>query len=170
MQITGYRLREAIRAHELRATMHQQQFENSLKAFPDEKKESPTSLAEKYSEAERAVARLQTAQARYNLQVEVEVAGEKMTLCEAVKRVGSAGRLEKFWREAASGGKKDRYSLGREDVRNTDEIRAVETISREDAGRLAAKAARFAGALRQAIAVANATSIDIKDLDSRLFE
>lgn len=172
MKITGYKLRHAIREAEHIKNLAASQWDDSLHAFPDEmeKKASPTALMAKYRECENRLAQLMLAQTRYNLAVEVEVLGERMTLCEAVKRVGGAGRAEKMWRAAAGGEKKDRYSYRNDLVRNATEVRAVRTISIEDALEQAKRAARYAAALREAIEVGNSTEVDIEGLAPSLFE
>ncbi len=168
MKTTGYKLREAIRTWELRRKIANDTFDRSLARFPGEDKASPENVHASFVKADRAIAKLQTFQSIYNLKVAVSVLGESMTLCEAVKAIGGAGRAEKLWRTAAVE-KADRYSY-RGEVRNKDEIHAERTISYESAGALAAKAARFAGALRAGIAAANATEIDIEGLEAYLFE
>lgn len=169
MKTTGYRLRETIRMWELRRKMAGDNFDKSLHAFEGEDRESPQEVVIHFKHADEAVANLQTAQAMYNLSVKVNVLGENMTLCEAVKRVGGAGRIEKLWRTAATD-KKDRYAYDRDLVRSTDEVRARRTITLKDAGDLAANAAKWAGALRAAIAVANSTEVDVEGLNPELFE
>jgi hypothetical protein len=170
MKVTGYAFREAIRQHELRAKAAADTFDGTLKKFPDEKKPSPQAVIEQFATSERAVARLQSAQAQYNLKVSVDVLGEHMTLSEAVKLVGGVGRIEKMWRNAA-GGKKDRYGYGNaQDERDPSKVFAVETVSTDEAVKLASVAAKRAGAFRSAIATANAREVEIENLDPALFE
>lgn len=170
MKITGYALRETIKQHELRRDTAAQSFDGSLKAFPKEDKPSPQSVVEQFLVAERAIAQLQVAQMRYNLAVTVQVAGESMTLAEAIKRVGGEGRSEKMWRSAA-GPKKDRYGSYRdEDEIDPTKVRAVPTVTTAEAVKLATQAGKRAGAMRAAIATANATSIEIEGLFPALFE
>lgn len=170
MKVTGYLLREKVREWELRRNMANEQFPASLKKFPGETKRTPAEVVGDFEKAEKAIAYLQAAQARYNLGVQVNVLGEVMTLCEAVKRIGGAGRAEALWRSAA-GGKKDRYSSYRNDdeVRKADEVRAVATITQEDAAKQATRAAKYAGAMRAAIATGNATVVEM-ELDTAIIE
>ena len=170
MKITGYKLRHAIREAEHIKNLAASQWDDSLHAFPGESKSSPTVLMAKYQDAENRLAQLQLAQTQYNLTVMVDVQGIPMTLCEAVKRVGGAGRAEKMWRAAAGGEKKDRYSYRNDLTRNTTEIRAERTISVEAALDQAKKSSRHAAALREAIETGNATEVNIEGLDSSLFE
>ena len=172
MKTTGYKLRHAIREAEHIKNIAAGQWDDSLHAFPgeDETKAAPQVLMAKYVECENRLAALQLAQTRYNLAVTVTVQGQPMTLCEAVKRVGGAGRAEKMWRAASSAEKKDRYGYNRDLTRNSTEIRAVRTISIEAALLEAKRAARYASALREAIEVGNSTEVEIENLDSSLFE
>lgn len=172
MKITGYKLRHAIREAEHVKNLAASQWDDSLHAFPEERatKASPTSLMAKYVDAENRLARLQLAQTRYNVAVQVDVLGQPMTLCEAVKRVGGAGRAEKMWRTAAGGEKKDRYGYNRDLTRSTTEVRAERTVSVEASLVEAKKAARYAAALREAIEVGNTTEVEIEDLEPSLFE
>jgi len=154
---------------ELRRKMAGDNFDKSLHSFEGEIKESPQEVVDNFQHADEAVANLQTAQAMYNLSVKVNVLGEDMTLCEAVKRVGGAGRVEKLWRTAATD-KKDRYGYDRELVRNADEVRARRTITLQEAGEMAAEAAKWAGALRAEIAVANSEEVEVEGLNPGLFK
>ena len=170
MKITGYRLREAIKMHEIRRNTSAAQFDLSLRVFKGEETLHPQVIAKNFLTAEQSIARLQEAQARYNLAVSVVVLNETMTLCEAVKRTGGANRLEALWREAA-GGKKDRYhGLGREEERDPTKERARATMTIADITKEAQAASKFAGALRGAIATANTQEVEVQDLDAALFE
>lgn len=168
MKITGYKLREAIKQHELRRDTAAATFESSLKKFPGEDKEDPREVIKLFLLSERAVAKLQTVQMFFNIAVKVEANGETMTLAEAIKLVGGAGRVEKMWRVAASG-KKDRYAT-HDESRASDTVYATPTITAAEAVRLATAAGRVSGNLRAAIAVANAQEVEIQDLDATLFE
>ena len=173
MKVTGYILREALKRHELRREVAARTFDDSLKAFPGEVKDNPVDIVEQFLAAERATAALQTAQMRYNLAVKVNLHGHgwdhtTMTLAEAIKLVGGEGRVEKMWRSAASPGKKDRYYS--EDEIDPSHIRAQPTMKPQEAVKLATEAGRRAGALRAAIATANATEVEIEDLSPALFE
>ena len=169
MKVSGYKLREAIKQYELRRDTSAAMFEDTLKKFPNEEKASPQTVVVAYQEAEIAVAKLMTAQMVYNLAISVDVLGEKMTLAEAIKRVGGAGRLEKMWRSAASGKRKDRY-YSETDTLDLNQIRAVTTIDSTVAVELATKAGRVSGAFRAVIATANAQEVEIEGLSPALFE
>lgn len=165
MKVTGFLLREAIRRWELRRDTAANQFDDSLAKFKDEDKQSPTEITQAFVEAEVAVAKLQAAQARYNLSINVklEVTNETVTLCEAVKRLGGAGRLEKMWRSAA-GGKKDRYGGYDQGTRRADEVRAVRTVTVKESMAHANRASAVAGALRAGIAKANGTEMEAREI------
>lgn len=177
MKVTGYQLREAIKQHELRRDTSAGEFAGSLKKFPEEVKDEPVKVVERFLAAEGAIAQLQVAQMRYNLAVTVDydlplqpaVRG-RITLAEAIKRVGGEGRVEKMWRTATSP-KTDRYGGYRdEDERDPTRVRAVTTISTSETVKLATVAGKRAGALRAAIATANAKEVEIEDLSGALFE
>lgn len=169
MLVTGYKLQHTLRELKSQRDIAASQFSESLFAFPDENKATPTALMDAFNSAEEKLAALETAQQRYNQSVEVTVLGRKMSLSQAIKRVGGAGRAEKMWRTCASDKGRDRYS-SRDMTRNKDEERATRQISVEDAMQKAKEAGRFASALRAAIAEANSTKIEIEGLDAALFE
>lgn len=169
MKITGYALREAIKQHQLRMDTLARSFNGSLKVFPGESKESPAALVESFLQEERAIAQLQVAQMRFNLAVFVQFQGGRISLAEAIKRIGGVARAEKMWRSAA-GPKEDRFGYHNEDVRDVNQIRATSTVTPNEAVKNATSIAKQSGALRAAIAVANATEVEIEDLDSALIE
>ena len=163
-KVTGYALKEQIK----RATMVRDTtaslFDDSLSKFPDETKDEPQMVVDRFKAADLALAKIQVVQQRYNLAVEVEVLGEKMSLCEAIKRVGGAGRVEKMWRSCA-GVKKERYGYrGDEDTRDPNMIRSEATINQSQALELAQEGAKIAGAIRAAIATGNAKEVDFQDV------
>lgn len=169
MKITGYDLRSALKSWHTRKDTAASQFNGSLMIFEGDSKPEPKEVIRLYLEAETNVALLQTEQMRYNLAVLVEVAGEKIPLALAIKKVGGLGRTEKMWRSAASE-KVDLYSY-RDDstVREPGKQYAKRTISFEDAARLSSESGRQAAAYRKAIAVGNAAEVETS-LSSTLFE
>lgn len=167
MKVTGYKLQHTLRELTHTRDIAAGQFDNSLKFFPGDEKGDPKAVMAAYLEAEAKIARLQTGQALYNLKVPVDVLGKRMTLSEAVKLVGGAGRAEKMWRSVAAP-KKDRYGYDR-DERTEGTIVAQRTITPVEAAALAKEAARWASALREAIQTGNAVEVEI-ELDPALFE
>lgn len=167
-KVTGYQLRESIKQWELRKDAATKAFPDSLFKFEGETKQTPERVAEELRHAEAAIASLQVAQMRYNLAVSLSVQGQEMTLAEAIKRAGGASRNEKLWKTADS--RSNLSSLlgtDRRRVRSVDEVRAEPTISEGDILEYASAAGKVAGAYRAAIAVANATEVEIS-LDSTL--
>jgi hypothetical protein len=161
MKITGYKLKELIKRAEMVRDTVASHFNGSLHKFEGDDKDGPQDVVAKFRKADLALAQVQTVQARYNLAVEVEVLGEKMSLMEAVKRVGGAGRVEKMWR-SASGEKKDRYSYRDDDLtREAGQIRAKRTINKSQTLELAQEAAKIAGSLRAAIAEGNSVEVEL---------
>lgn len=172
MQVTGYKLREALKRWQLTRETAAVQFPETLKVFPGETKPKPDEMASRVEKAERAIAALQTAQARYNMAVSALYKGERMPLITAIKLCGALGRVEKLWRMAATG-KRDKYALYRSDDptrMKEGEILAKRAISHEEAAAHVASVSAETGALREAISVANATSVAIENLDASLFE
>jgi len=168
--VTGYALRDALKQWELRLAAANKSFNGSLYRFKgEENKKSPHDVALDISTAERAIVELQVAQMQYNLLVGVNVQGESMTLAEAIKHVGSAGKIEKMWKAAVTGKEKSKYSYEDPTVRdnNPNQERAVEVLSSEELLAVTGLASRRAGALRSVIATANATS-QMVDLDPTL--
>lgn len=167
MKVTGYVLREAIAEQVLRRDTANGAFNPSLRAFPGETKD-PRKVTEQLEAAERALAQLQVAQMRYNLLVTVEVGGEKITLAEAIKRVGGTGRIEKMWKGAIGEKTRNAY-MDDGDTRDPNQVRAVRTIASDEAMNLARLAGKKAAAFRAAIATANGREVVIEDLDASLF-
>lgn len=169
MRVTGYMLREAIKQQELRRDTASSAFDGSLKVFPNETKDAPALIVEKFLSAEEAVAKLQTAQMRYNLAVTVQANSVTMSLAEAIKTVGGYGRAEKMWRSAANPTKKDRYGFNDDEMDPT-RVRATATITSSEAMKQTTVAGKRAGSLRAAIATANAQEVEIENLSPTLFE
>lgn len=166
MKTTGYALRDAIKQHELNRDTAAGTFNDSLKSFPGEAKPYPEDVVETYEKAEAAITRLQVAQLQYNLAVVVEVSGEKMTLAEAIKRLGYVGRIEKMWKGAINEAKNPYES----NYRDPTQVHAVRMITAERALVLSKAYGRQANSLRAAIALANGQEVEVSDLDASLFE
>lgn len=170
MKTDGYALREAIKQWELRKEVSEKGFSGSLYKFKDEEKESPQQVVGSFQQAEDAISKLQVAQMRYNLAVKVEVQGEAMTLAEAIKRSGAAGRIEKMWKTATST-RQERHRYGDDGLtRVQGQERAEATIDAKIVVGFATQAGKRSGAFRAAIATANATKVEIEDLSPALFE
>jgi hypothetical protein len=171
MKITGfqitYRLRELQDTREVTSA----QFNSSLFQFASEAgtKASPLELMRILEEYERKISVLQVAQARYNLAVQVEVQGRAMTLHEAVKLVGGAGRIAKMWKDAAKNTGANPYSYG-ETSRDKDHEYAQRAVSVQECLDASTRANRWASALRQAIQLGNAVEMEVEGLDPALFE
>lgn len=168
MKTTGYALREALKQQELLRETASRSFNDTLKAFAGEIKDSPVSVMDAMIRAEAAIASLQTAQMRYNLMVTVKVEDTTFSLAAAVKLVGGVARAAKMWQSVAAP-KEDRYGYRNTDERDPNQLRAEPTINTQEALKLATIMAKRAAALRQVIAVANATEVEIEDLDPSLF-
>lgn len=162
MKINGFKLQQAVREAKADRDQAAAQFNPSLKAFPDEDKPDPVAYADRFVAAETRLSTLQEAQAQFNLAVQVDVQGQKISLMRAIKLIGGAGRLEKMWRSASTP-VVNRYGYG-EDSRNRDTVVAERVISFEKCAEKRKAAAKRAAALRAAIQMGNAQEIDI-DVD-----
>lgn len=158
--------RDALRRWGLRLEVAAKQFDGSLHNFAGETKITPSEVVTNMMVAEDSIARLQVGQARYNLAVTVKVGrgaeGKVMTLTEAVKRVGGAGRIEKFWRTACT---EDRDPYGHNLTRTTGSESAKRVVPISEAVELAVSATGYAESLRAAINRGNDTELDIADLE-----
>ena len=166
MKVNGYMLREAIRRWQLRRDTAVGQFPKTLTSFANEVKPSPDEIGKAALEAELAIAQLQTAQTQYNARVVVDYA-PGWTLIRCIKTVGGVARIEKLWRTAAVIEKSPFASLVA--TRKADELVATRVLSYEDAAKRTEELGKMLSGLREAIAVANATELDI-DLDAKLLE
>jgi hypothetical protein len=160
VKINGLKIQQAIREATKDRDLADSRFAGSLKAFPDEKKPHPLKLSDEFEAAERRIAALQTAQARYNISVMVEADGRSMTLQEAVKLLGGAQRLEEKWREAAKE-EADRYGG---DTRDKDAVVRTRQVDHEKCVELARMHSRRVNGIRYAIGKGNATELDL-DID-----
>jgi len=171
MKVTGYKIREALKMAQLELSTIGSQFGDSLFCFEGEAKPSPKNIIISIQQLERNIARLQTAQAMYNLTVMITVGHERLTLEEAIKRVGGAGRISKMWRVAAQGNQVDKWELRQSMSRKTDEIQAQPTISKIEALEETKVSEKYASALRNAIAIGNTTEVTLDSIDlTGLFE
>ena len=169
MKTNGYAIREALKKWNTASEISYKQFKESIFQFEGDDLPNPKDASDEYIKAEDAIAKLETAQQKYNLEVEVDMGeANKVPLAYLVKTVGSAGRFEKMWREAVTGSGRDKYSF-RENTRNKDDIIAKRMITIADEMKFANEAATRASKVRAAIAQANATEIDL-DIDPALFE
>ncbi len=171
MKVTGYRIQHALRELEAARELAHQQFVENVMQFEsqEDKLELPEVFA-RFTALERKIARLQIFQANYNLAVQVNVGSETMSLHEAVKLVGGAGRAEKMWRDVVKGKTANPYSRFSEGTRSKDQEYAKRSVSVNEALGHAKLASKTAAALRQAIQVGNATELDLEGLDASLLE
>ena len=118
----------------------------------------------KFEEADKAMARVEEIQQRFNQHVSCDVENVELSLAYCVKMVGGAGRREKMWRSAAVK-KRDRWGGNTPNLeRSKDSEYASRTIPQNECLNKAKEASSFATALRSAIAHANATKVDLEKL------
>lgn len=168
MKVTGYKIQHKLKELEQLKEVSAQQFNDNIMQFESQaEKLDLKDVFATYTSLEKRIARLQAAQCLYNLSVDVNVLGEKMTLLEAVKLVGGAGRSEKMWKDVVKGNR-TRHHMYTEQTRSKDQEYAVRSVGMNDAVGFAQQATKIAGSLREAIQVGNATEIEL-DLDETLF-
>jgi len=160
-EVNGFQIKEALKRWELRRRTADQQFQDSIRVFEGDERPSPQDVIGAYKLADESYAKLQELQQWYNQQVTCSVLGGKHTLSYCVKVVGGLGRTEKLWRDACTE-KRDRWY--REELsRSKDQEYAKRTVSIEEAIQFAEEAAKQASEVRAAIAVGNATAINVGD-------
>lgn len=170
MQITGYKLKEAIQTWEMRRQSLNDEWNLSLAKFEKEEKRTPTEIYKDIRTAELAIAHLQATQAKYNIDIKVDIIGEAVTLCEAVKRVGGANRLRSMWDAALE--KRRHHSYHHQDdpnVRDPTKEYSEGTVTPQEVAKHKEAAQKYVNALRAGINMANAVSTNL-DIDPKLFE
>ena len=163
MKTTGYQLREALRHWRSVQEGLAIDLKGSLYYFDQKEKINPLTVAKDYTAAEDAVARIEEAQQKYNLRITVTIADEPKTLTYAIKALGMAGRYAAIWKAVASDKQQSSRGWGEsyERVRNKDDVHAKRSISKEAATKMRTAANKHASDLRQAIALANASTLEI---------
>lgn len=171
MKINGYKIQHRLRELAHRRDIAASQFSDGLWQFETEEgsKLHPNEAMATFADCEYKIARLQVVQAQYNLAVEVFVGEQTMTLHEAVKRVGGAGRMEKMWRSASASTGNDRYGYGSRMERSKDNEYAKRMLSVDECMEASVTASKFATDLREAIQLGNARTIEL-DVDAALFD
>ena len=166
MKINGYQIREVIKRWIIQRDTYANQFRDNLYAFEGEDKQSPVEVMKEFDRADRTVARLEEIQQLYNRIVKCDVQGETVSLTLCVKLVGGAGRRAKMWRDAGPG-KPERYSSYRDErrERSKDTDYAARQISVQDAVDYSTEAAKYASALRNAIAKGNSEQVLCESLN-----
>lgn len=164
MKINGFQIKETIGRWLLQRDTLSNQFRDNLYAFEGEEKPNPENVMKSYDQADRSMARVQEIQQLFNQVTKVEVQGETITLALCVKLVGGAGRRAKMWRDAGPG-KQDRYSYRDESrERNKDTDYAKRLVTVDDCVLNSIEAAKYASALRNAIARGNSTDIECEKI------
>lgn len=160
MPVTGYGLKAQRQALELDLTTLFDELSNALYAFKTDVKRPMAAVSADIAAKQKELCKLETLQAQYNLAVKVDVEGETISLMEAVKRVGGAVKLEQAWRAVATP-KKDSYAPEHQTERSFDREFAGRTVTTEDAKGHTVAAARYASAVKAAVALGNATEIEL---------
>ena len=149
MKINGYSLRTAIRNCETERDASVAVLSQSLRGH-----EGPTTedLMVKIEVSEKRIARLQAFQTRYNLEVVIDMGSEKISMAEAVKRIGGIERVSAHWRNLMSQCSSTAMAAA---VVKFDTLVAIEHAKR---------ASTEASTLRGRMSAANATEIEIPEL------
>ncbi len=156
----GYTLRERIRELSSRVEVSAKAFNESFFVFPGEKKPSPLDASKELQNAEEQLAIAQSDQQKFNLLVSIDVMGTTMSLAQGVKLLGGIGRIEKGWRSSLD--TKNRYGYN-DLTRSANEIRAERAVPMNTIIEQAGVSARYASALRAAVAKGNAAEVDISE-------
>lgn len=163
MKLTGYQLREAIRAQRLRRETASKLFSDSLWLF-DGQPSRTKEYFDEFEAADHAVATLEAVQQTYTDRVPVTVHGKSISLTMAVKLIGGAGRAEKMWRDSATDKNADPYSRGPTRTRDKDTVYANRSVTTEFAVKLAHHYGKQASGLRAAIASGNMMEVESNKL------
>jgi len=171
MKVNGYKIQHRLKELKDRRDIAASQFSNELWQFDTDKdtKIHPNEAMATFADCEYKIAQLQVLQARYNLAVEVTAGVLTMTLHEAVKRIGGAGRMEKMWRTAAASSGVGNYGYSRPMERSKEKEYAQRMISVEECMDSSNAASKFAASLRESIQLGNAKTIEMK-VDAALFD
>jgi hypothetical protein len=170
MIITGNRILDALDMLKERVKALDAQFKPSLFRFDDEdEKRDPRDIVREYEALQARIARLQEAQSAYNLRVEVDVLGERVTLQRVLHLIGSATRVKAHWLSAASPEEQPAYLYNPMRQRDKEHEYAKRVVPMAEAQQLADRASLNAMALKQAIRSGNAREVDL-DVPDALFE
>ncbi len=100
--VTGSEIAEALVLQCARKDFLSARFKKSIFQFTDQIEQDPEETMQEFIAADAAVAGLQALQDAYNLEVNVSVGGEVMSLALAIKTIGGLGRQAKMWKEASA--------------------------------------------------------------------
>jgi hypothetical protein len=168
MKITGYKLQHKLKELEQLKELAAQQFNENIMQFESESdKLDLRDVFAEFTTIEKRISKLQSIQCLYNSQVNVSVLGESMSLLEAVKLIGGAGRSEKMWKDVVKGNKTRHHGYGEQTRDKTSEY-AKRSINTNEAIKFVQQATKVAGALREAIQTGNATELEL-NIDETLF-
>jgi hypothetical protein len=171
MKVTGYDLRNALTRLNNRKGLLLNQWNNALFAFEGEETD-PIAISNKIDTIEQRIVNVQLAQSEYNASVMAEVnnAGEitEVTLDKAIKQVGPIKRMSSMWKKYAQDGDLDFMGRhrARARVRATENEEAKRVVLAEVCMVRHEKYQDMELALSNAIAKANATTVDVPGLSS----
>lgn len=171
MLVTGNKILDALDVLKERVKALDAQFQSSLFAFEgDLPARDPRDLMRELEAVNARIARLQELQAAYNLRVEVEVQGERMTLQRVLQLVAAANRAKTLWSKAATPEADNPYSFGHNlRQRDKDNEYAQPVVPPAEAQELFNAATRRALAFKQAIRSGNAREVELS-AEPEIFE
>jgi len=171
MKVTGYQLRQAIDSKQIDLEAARERFNRNLFQFSGEGGEDPLAIGLEICDLELDIVQLQAAQAEYNVSADICLGADKMTIAEAVKRVGVYERMRGLWKSAMSTtqGSRSYFDYDRS-VRSRENEYAEKAISDNDAKGMAKDFQRDLSEIRAAIAKANTVEREMDRLDPEWFE
>ncbi len=171
MTVTGNRILDALDFLRERVKTLDAQIQASLFAFEGEPPpQDPRDLMTELDGVQGRIARLQEVQSAYNLRVEVEVQGERISLQRVLQLVAAANRAKALWAKAASPEPANPYAYGMSTrTRDKDNEYAQAVVPLPEAQELVNAATRRALAFKQAIRSGNAREVEM-DVEVDLFE
>jgi hypothetical protein len=165
MKVNGYKIKAALDEAKLVLSTLTDQFSGSLYAFEDETKRNPSELIEEIKNSEEKVAKIQALQEKYNQCVVGKMNGLEVSLAMFIKMRGYASRIESLWKQAAKDRSEDRFSYREDPMKRSKEAEyAKRTITKSSAIEGVKNAVRWTNELKNAIATANLTEVEI-DID-----
>lgn len=173
MLITGNKILDALDFLKERVKTLDAQFNGALFRFEDEEeKRDPRDILAEYEAAQGKIARLMEVQAAYNLRIDVDVLGERMTLQRVLHLIGSANRVKAQWATAAKPETENAYAyhaFNAQRSRDKEHEYAKRVVPLMEAQALGDAATRQAMAYKQAIRSGNAREVEM-DVSADLFE
>lgn len=162
MKISGFGLQLALKRLTAQRELELARFGETLYQFEGEKKPHPDEVAEKYLQLERKIAKVQSAQAKYNSGIDLG----PMSLQEAVKFIGGLTRLERLWKGQVKPKETPRWmgGEGNSKIRDKEKDYAMAVFSTDELMTRAMRTNGQVAELRAAIQRFNANEKTLEEL------